>query len=256
MLYADDVVLCARNQGDLERKLQKWKDRLHQHGLQINTAKTEYMAAGPDTANHNTIHLDGTPIARVESFKYLGSVLSEEGNIDADVKARMACGWLKWRECSGVLCDKKMPLRLKVKIYRTVVWPALMYGSECWAPARRHEQTIHTTEMQMLCWTCGVTRLDKIPNTEIQKRLSVAPITEKAQEHRLRWYGHVTRRPGDYIGKVVQRMEVEGKWPRGRPRRRWMDVIRDDMMACGVTEHDTANRKNWKRKTRKADPAP
>uniref|UniRef100_A0A914XJV1 Reverse transcriptase domain-containing protein n=1 Tax=Plectus sambesii TaxID=2011161 RepID=A0A914XJV1_9BILA len=58
MLYADDVVLCARNQGDLERKLQKWKDRLHQHGLQINTAKTEYMAAGPNTANHNTIHLD------------------------------------------------------------------------------------------------------------------------------------------------------------------------------------------------------
>ncbi len=40
-------------------------------------------------------------------------MLGEDGNIDADVKARMACGWLKWRECSGVLCDKKMLLRLK-----------------------------------------------------------------------------------------------------------------------------------------------
>jgi len=256
MLYADDVVLCSRNQVDIQEKLQKWKDRLQHHGLQINIAKTEYMAAGLDTDNHSTIHLDGTPIIRVESFKYLGSVLGEDGNIDADVKARMACGWLKWRECSGVLCDKKMPLRLKGKIYRTVVRPALMYGSECWAPTRKHEQMMHTTEMRMLRWTCGVTRLDKIPNTEIRQRLSVVPIIEKAQEHRLRWFGHVKRRPDDYIGKVVQQMEIEGKRPRGRPKRRWMDVIRDDMKACRVTEHDTADRKKWKRKTRKADPAP
>uniref|UniRef100_A0A914WZ99 Reverse transcriptase domain-containing protein n=1 Tax=Plectus sambesii TaxID=2011161 RepID=A0A914WZ99_9BILA len=110
MLCVDDVVLCARNQGDLERKLQKWKDCIHQHGLQINTTKTEYMAAGPDAANHNTIHLDGIPITRVKSFKYLDSVPSEEGNINADVKSRMACSWLKWWECSGVLCNKKMLL--------------------------------------------------------------------------------------------------------------------------------------------------
>ena len=140
------------------------------------------------------IHLDGIPINRV------CSVLGKDGDIDADVKARMACGWLKWRECSGVLCDKKMPLRLKGKIYRTVVRPALMYGSECWAPTRKHEQTMHTTEMRMLRWTCGVTRLDKIPNTETRRRLNVAPIIEKAQEHRLRWYGHIKRMPDNYVG--------------------------------------------------------
>ena len=68
------------------------------------------MAAGLDADNRSTIHLDDTPIIRVESFKYLGSVLGEDGNIDADVKARMTCGWLKWRECSWVLCNKKMLL--------------------------------------------------------------------------------------------------------------------------------------------------
>ena len=256
MLYADDVVLCARDQANLQEKLQKWKDRLQHHGLKINTAKTEYMAAGLEADDNSTIHLDGIPINRVESFKYLGSVLGKDGDIDADVKARMACGWLKWRECSGVLCDKKMPLRLKGKIYRTVVRPALMYGSECWAPTRKHEQTMHTTEMRMLRWTCGVTRLDKIPNTETRRRLNVAPIIEKAQEHRLRWYGHIKRRPDNYVGKVVQQMEIDGKRPRGRPRRRWMDVIQEDMKACRVTEHDTADREKWRRKTRKADPTP
>lgn len=254
MLYADDVVLCSTSQSDLEEKLQKWKDRLHQYGLRLNITKTEYMAPGRETTDHSTIHLDSTPITRVEEFRYLGSVISEDGNIDADVKARMASGWLKWRECSGVLCDKKMPMQLRGKVYRSVVRPALLYGSECWAPLLRHEQAIHTTEMRMLRWTCGVTRLDKIPNTEIRRRMGVAPITEKAQEHRLRWYGHMERRPNDYIGKVVQRMEVEGTRPRGRPRRRWLEVIEDDMKACRVRPRDAQDREKWKCKTRKADP--
>uniref|UniRef100_A0A914VIZ3 Uncharacterized protein n=1 Tax=Plectus sambesii TaxID=2011161 RepID=A0A914VIZ3_9BILA len=106
----------------------------------------------------------------------------------------------------------------------------------------------------MLRWTCGVTRLDRIPNTEIRRRLGVVPIIEKAQEHRLRWYGHVERRPDDHIGKIMQRMEVEGKRPRGRPKRRWMDTIRSDMTACGLMEQDTTNRDRWRSLIRKADP--
>uniref|UniRef100_A0A914W724 Endonuclease-reverse transcriptase n=1 Tax=Plectus sambesii TaxID=2011161 RepID=A0A914W724_9BILA len=101
---------------------------------------------------------------------------------------------------------------------------------------------LHTTEMRMLRWTCGVTRLDKIP------------IIEKAQKHRLRWYDHIERRPDDHIGKILQRMKVEGKWPRGRPKCRWMDSIRNDMTACGLTEQDTADRDRWRSRIRKADP--
>uniref|UniRef100_A0A914UU89 Reverse transcriptase domain-containing protein n=1 Tax=Plectus sambesii TaxID=2011161 RepID=A0A914UU89_9BILA len=121
MLYVDNVVLCSRDQKDLERELQKWKDQLHSHGLWLNISKTEYMATELDAANNSIIHLYGAPITRVEKFKYLGSVLCKEGDIDADIKNMMACGWLKWRECSGVLCDKKMPPRLKSKVYQTVV---------------------------------------------------------------------------------------------------------------------------------------
>jgi len=38
---------------------------------------------------------------------------------------------LKWRRASGVLCDKKVPLKLKGKFYRTAVRPALLYGTKC-----------------------------------------------------------------------------------------------------------------------------
>uniref|UniRef100_A0A914WQR3 Uncharacterized protein n=1 Tax=Plectus sambesii TaxID=2011161 RepID=A0A914WQR3_9BILA len=86
------------------------------------------------------------------------------------------------------------------------------------------------------------------------KCLLVVPIIEKAQEHRLRWYGHIERRPDDHIGKIVQQMEVEGKRSRGRPKRRWMNCIRNDMTTSGLTKEDTADRDRWRSMIRKADP--
>ena len=38
----------------------------------------------------------------------------------------MKVAWSKWREVSGVMCDKKMPIKLKDKIYKTIVKPAIM----------------------------------------------------------------------------------------------------------------------------------
>ena len=49
-------------------------------------------------------------------------------------------------------------------------------------------------------------------------------------------------------------MELQGKRKRGRPKRRFMDVVKDDMAEVEVTEEDTVDRKNWRRKIRCGDP--
>ena len=54
-------------------------------------------------------------------------------------------------------------------------------------------------------------------------------LSKKVQESRLKWYGHVLRREDEYVGKGVMAMEVPGKRRRGRPKRRWMDTIRNDL---------------------------
>ena len=53
----------------------------------------------------------------------------------------------------------------------------------------------------------------------------VKPLTTRPR--RLKWYGHVLRRE-EYVGKRVMVVEVPGKRRRGRPKRRWMDVIMND----------------------------
>lgn len=46
-------------------------------------------------------------------------------------KHRIMCGWIKWRGASDVLCDKRIPMNLKVNFYRSVVRPIMLYGPKC-----------------------------------------------------------------------------------------------------------------------------
>ena len=48
---------------------------------------------------------------------------------------------MKWHQASGVLCDKRVPHKLKCKFYRTAIRPALLYGAEYWPTKRRHVLT-------------------------------------------------------------------------------------------------------------------
>ena len=59
-------------------------------------------------------------------------------------------------------------MKVKGKVYRTVVRPALMYGAETWALKKAQEKKLEVAEMRMLRWMCGVTKLDKIINERIR----------------------------------------------------------------------------------------
>ena len=77
---------------------------------------------------------------------------------------------------------------------------------------------------------------------------------EKTREARLRWYGHLRRIDDGYIGRRMLMMELPGKRKRGRPKRRFMDVVKEDMAKVEVTEEDTVDINNWRRKIRCGDP--
>ena len=67
-------------------------------------------------------------------------------------------------------------------------------------------------------------------------------------------YGHVKRREEDYVGKRMMEMAVPGRRKRGRPRRRWMDLVREDMERVGAREGDEVDRVKWRLLSRCGDP--
>ena len=74
------------------------------------------------------MRIETKEIPQRDSLCYLGSIISKDWEIDGDVEQRIKVGWLKWRLASGVLCDRRMPTRLKEKLYKTVI---MTYGAEC-----------------------------------------------------------------------------------------------------------------------------
>ncbi|XP_050512290.1 uncharacterized protein LOC114325734 isoform X1 [Diabrotica virgifera virgifera] len=201
------------------------------------------------------VFLDGKMIVKSNSFKYLGSVLQSNGEIDEDACSRIRAGWMKWKEASGVLCDRKIPMKLKGKFYKTAIRPAMMHGTECWAVKKKEEQRMHVAEMRTLRWMSGVTKKDKIRNEYITESLGLAPIDAKMRDHRLRWFGHVQRRDVNHPIRRKAEVQIHGRSRRGRPKKPWGETIGQDMLVKGVNIDMTQDRIVWRIAIREADPA-
>ena len=105
---------------------------------------------------------------------------------------------------------------------------------------------MEVAEMKMLRFTMGVTRKDKIRNEHIRSTVKVERLGMKMREGRLRWYGDVMRRDQEYVGRKIMEMKLPEKKRRGRSKRRFLDVVKEDMKEVGVKEMDIEDRKMWK----------
>ena len=97
-------------------RVREWQESLESGGLRVNVNKTEVMVCSKEGGDRIAIRESrGSVVKQVEDFKYLGSTLSSEGGCELEVENRIRAAWGKWREVAGVVCDKKMPNKLKLK---------------------------------------------------------------------------------------------------------------------------------------------
>ena len=89
-------------------------------GFRLSKNKTEYMKCKfnkRQTNDNLEVKIGEHIIPKVSSFRYLGSIIQSNGEIDRDVTHMIQAGWMKWRNVSGVICDRKISNKLKWKFY-------------------------------------------------------------------------------------------------------------------------------------------
>ncbi|KAI5095577.1 hypothetical protein C0J45_14007 [Silurus meridionalis] len=177
MMFADDIVICVESSEQVEKSLERWRYALERMGMKVSRSKTEYMCVN-ERKGSGVVRLQGEEVEKMEEFRYLGLTVQSNGECVREVKKRVQAGWGGWRRVTGVICDRRVSVRMKGNAYRTVVRPVL-YGLETVALNKRQEAELEVAELKMLRFSLGVTRMDRIRNEFIRVTAHVGCFLDK-----------------------------------------------------------------------------
>jgi hypothetical protein len=165
--------------------------------------------------------------------------------IQEEIKRILNSGNACYHSVQNLLSSRLLSKNAKVRIYKTILLPVVLYGCETWSLTVREEHKLRVFENRVLRRIFGRKRdrvtggCRKLHNEELHNLYSSPSIITIIKSRRMRWAGHVARM-GER--RNVYRLLVgrpEGKRPLGRPRRRWidnikMDLFRDRSECCGL----------------------
>jgi hypothetical protein len=83
------------------------------------------------------VKIDNSSTERVEEFKYLGAMLTDQNSIQEEIKSRLKLGNACYHSVQNLLSP-----RLKIKIYRNIILPVVLYGCEAWSLTLREERRL------------------------------------------------------------------------------------------------------------------
>ena len=241
--FADDILLVSHDPLELQTMIRELNEESIKAGLKMNIKKTKVMMC--NRLQNNTITVDGKTIEKVDHYTYLVKNISLENETSGEVKRRIQLSWAKFGKLGFIFRDKDLPLSLKKPIFNQCIIPVLSYGSETWTTTKKLEKKLRVTERAMERIMVGVTRKDRVRNTDLRERTKVRDIIQDIKTKQWRWAGHLARRQDNRWTHIITEWTPRTYTRRrGRQSRRWMDDIRGSQ---GVTWMRAArDRTRWK----------
>ena len=229
-LYADDLEENAKSEEKMQGAVDRMSKACDNFQLTISTKKTEvvHQPAPGKQYSEPTITVNGQKLQVVDKFTYLGSTLSRAVHIDDEVTARTAKASVAFgRLCTNVWERNGIRLDTKLKVYKAVVLLTLLYACETWTVYQRHAKKLNHFHLSCLRKLLKIRWQDKIPDTEVLKRAKMQSIHTLLKLAQLRWTGHVTRKPDEWLPKKVLYGELqEGKRSQCGQKKRYKDTLK------------------------------
>nr|VZI36616.1 unnamed protein product [Spirometra erinaceieuropaei] len=246
LLFADDCALNTTSEEEMQRSMDLFAAACENFGLVINTQKTVVMhqpppnsATGPYASPQ--INVNGTQLQVVENFPYLGSTLSRNTKIDDEVanrisKASQAFGRLQ----STVWNRHGLQLSTKLKMYKAVILPTLLYGAVSWTVYTRQARRLNRFQLRCLRRILSLNWQDRIPDTEVLERTGILSIYSMLRQMQLRWSGHLLRMDDERLPKRLFYGDVAtGSRRQGGQIRRYKDTLKSSLKRLQI------NPTNW-----------
>ncbi|BHF84221.1 hypothetical protein SprV_0902737100 [Sparganum proliferum] len=198
--------LNTTSEEEMQRSMDLFSAAGENFGLVINTQKTVVMHQPPPNSatppNAPQISVNGTQLQVVDNFPYLGSTLSGNTKIDDEVanrisKASQAFGRLR----STVWNRHGLQMSTKLKMYKAVILPTLLYGAETWTVYTKQARRLNHFHLSCLRRILRLNWQDRIPDTDVLERTGILSIYAMLRQMQLRWSGHLVRMDDERLPK-------------------------------------------------------
>lgn len=252
--YADDTTFLSDSLESILQALSVFQHHAKKFGLEVSWPKTKIMRVADDEAPQS-INLNSHNIAIVDQFVYLGSLITNTGDMAPEVSRRrgLASSALKslwkplWRH-------HNISLSTKMRVYNSVVRSVLLYGSETWPLNKKQSKRLSGFDSRALRTVCDIRWPNRISNSDLRQRTRSPPLERILAQNRLRWYGHLMRSDPALPTRIAWDFDpLAARWrrPRGAPRQRYRDALVDDLHHLHLTQTDAAekalDRASWRR---------
>jgi len=191
-----------------------------EYNLEIAIKKTKVSGfVGTDHLRTKIIINDET-LEQVSHFTYLGCSISYQFSNDVEFKLAtllQLIGTIKRT------IFKKVKTEIILKIYKSLVLPTFLYGSENWTLAALKRRRTEAAEMKLLRPLAGYTLYDHKTNHYIRRELRITGILNKIDEYRQNWLSHLQRMPQHQIPLKSYHYRPQGRRTIGRPKKRWRE---------------------------------
>ena len=164
----------------------------------------------------------------VISFKYLGSVITDEGS-KPELLCRIAQATAALTRLEPIWIDKSMSLSSKIRLMHSLVTSIFLYACESWTLTAELQRRIQAMEMRCYRKILHISCKDRVTNEEVRAEIQQAigpheDLLTIVKRRKLQWYGHVSRSSG--MAKTILQGTVKGERGQGGQRKRWEDNIR------------------------------
>nr|VZI11783.1 unnamed protein product [Spirometra erinaceieuropaei] len=258
LLFADDCALNTTSEEQMQRSMDLFSAACENFGLVINTQKTVVMhqpppnsATAPNAPPQTSVN--GTQLQVVENFPYLGSTLSRNTKIDDEVANRI----LKASQAFGrlqitVWNRHGLQMSTKLKMYKAVILPTLLYGAETWTVYTRQASRLNHFHLNCLRRILRLNWQDRIPDTDVLERTGMLSIYAILRQMQPRWSGHLVRMDDEQLPKRLFYGDVAtGSRRQGGQIRRYKDILKSSLKRLQINptngEELALDRPTWRR---------
>src|ERR1700729_34138 len=223
--YADDTVLVAKSETELQALLDTVIKESEMRGLGLNTKKTEVIVISKGKEPPKcTVYAKGNKLRQAVCVKNLGTILTSDGRCLTEIKSRIAQAKTAFQRMRTILCNKSTSLKTRKRVLQCYIEPILLYGCEAWTLNKEAQRRVEAAEMWFLRRMLKIPWTARKSNEEVLKEAEeIRRLITLIRKRQSKFVGHVWRRCG--MEHILTTGKIEGKRDRGRQREKMLDGL-------------------------------